>query len=92
MKKNLLEKVLYYLSNKFLDYYNNFSYNFDKNGELKLIKSLNVDSNSMIFDVGANEGKWSQNFRKIHSVGKIFAFEINTNLIKKIKKKKINSL
>lgn len=81
MKKNLLNKLLYFLSNKFLDYYNNFSYNFDKNGELNLIKSLDINSKSVIFDVGANKGEWSQNFRKIHSSGKLFTFEINKNLI-----------
>ncbi len=57
----------------------NFDYNFSTNGESFVIKSIipSLDSNSHVFDVGANHGQWSKEFRTYSPDPILHVFEIS---------------
>jgi FkbM family methyltransferase len=57
--------------------YENFDYDFHRNGEAALLENLRViQSPMMIFDVGANKGLWSSIASKSFPQGTVHAFEI----------------
>jgi len=87
IKRNFILRVIHFFSVRFNNFYNNFSYNFYKNGEYKLIQKLQSFEIKIIFDVGCNEGNWSELVHKIKSSSKIYAFDINKNCIKNLKNK-----
>jgi len=87
IKRNFVLRIVYFFSIKFNNFYTNFSYNFYKNGEYKLIQKLQSFNIKIIFDVGCNEGNWSKMVHKIKPLSKIYAFDINKNCIENLKNK-----
>jgi FkbM family methyltransferase len=73
------------LARWYLDWYNGFSYNFEKNGELFLIRNLTTAGFRIVFDVGANIGHWSERFLKIAPDPEIFCFEISASTYEVLK-------
>jgi len=67
----------YALAKKYIRYYEGFSYDFAKNGELFLLDSLESASINIIFDVGANIGRWSKISRDKFPNAYIYAFELS---------------
>ena len=65
-----------------LDIKRGFSYVFEENGELELIRKICSlgEPASVIFDVGANIGDYSQAFLDSQCAGKIHLFEIDSAL------------
>jgi FkbM family methyltransferase len=61
----------------YLDYYNDFGYDFDKNGESAVMKRLSRDSFKTIFDVGANVGGWSKAALATFPNSIVHAFELS---------------
>jgi len=59
-KKTGISKWLRNGASRYLDYYNDFCYDFDRNGESVVIERLSRSSLRTIFDVGANIGEWSK--------------------------------
>jgi FkbM family methyltransferase len=45
------------------------------NGERRLLKSLNLPADAVIFDVGANVGHWSEGAKQLFPEARIHAFE-----------------
>ncbi len=64
------------LARVYLAAYNNENYDIETNGERWLLERLSSFSLSMIFDVGANAGEWSEHARRAHPKTTIHAFEI----------------
>lgn len=76
----LVNRALYGASLYYIDQYNNYSYDFYKNGEFGLVKACSkifVDGSTVIFDVGANVGDWTADCRKFSSSAKYFLFEMS---------------
>jgi FkbM family methyltransferase len=46
-------------ASRYLDSYNGYSYDFEKNGEKELVKKLSKLDPRTVFDVGANVGDWA---------------------------------
>lgn len=65
-----------------LDHQRGFSYDFFENGEFELIKRVKLMSKqtSVIFDVGANVGDYTQLFLDLKYDGQIHLFEIDNSL------------
>lgn len=61
----------------YLDYYNDFSYAFEENGEHHVLASLSAFSMRTVFDVGANVGNWSLAAATLLPEARIFAFELS---------------
>jgi FkbM family methyltransferase len=76
-KKNDFENYLLKFSIDFIDYYNQFSYDFQLNGEFELLSKLSRQNFKIIFDVGANIGDWSTKARELFPGAKIHAFELS---------------
>ncbi|MDA9077901.1 FkbM family methyltransferase [bacterium] len=52
--------AFYILANRYIQSYENFSYEFEENGENELLKRLSEFNPKVIFDVGANVGSWTK--------------------------------
>ena len=65
------------LAEKYLNFYNGFSYNFTKNGEEDLINKLRLLEPKIIFDVGANIGEWTKIAMKSFPTSMIHSFELS---------------
>ena len=72
---------------KFNNFYNNFSYNFYYNGEFQLAKKIKPFKIKVVFDVGCNNGHWSDMFSKANLFAEIYAFDINKECIKYLRNK-----
>jgi FkbM family methyltransferase len=75
-----LGKKIYSLSNIYNDVYRSYSYDFNKNGESKLIEALPkilTRATPVIFDVGANKGDWSLLVKKSLPASQIHCFELS---------------
>ena len=89
--------LLYEISKKIINRYENYSYNFELNGELNLIKKLSSEKFNIIFDVGCNIGNWSKIVLKNIQNTNIHCFDIskkNLELVDKLDDKgriKINN-
>jgi len=59
-RREVMKQILYKLAKKYIKYYEGFSYNFNKNGEQYVLKSLSNFPIKTVFDVGANTGEWSK--------------------------------
>jgi FkbM family methyltransferase len=62
---------------RYLDSYNGFSYDFNKNGEKDLIEKFCALSPATIFDVGANLGEWTRLALSNFSKATVHSFEIS---------------
>ena len=75
-RNNKLLKILDKFSTTYHFIYENLNYDCENNGELFLLKKLNLSNNLYcIFDVGANIGTYSLLARDINKKCLIFAFE-----------------
>ena len=87
------KEALARLATKYLDYYNGFSYDFEKNGESDLILKLRSLNPKTVFDVGANIGDWSKIALGNFPQSKIHSFELSkstyTNLTKNIQSDRV---
>jgi FkbM family methyltransferase len=84
----LMDKV----ARKYLNYRNNFSYIFSKNGELVLMKKLKKLDIKTIFDVGANTGEWAVIAEEVFPQASIHCFEISKTNCEKFKNKSFSNL
>lgn len=79
LKKILLNPnfLIYLLCKKYIYWFEGFSYNFKKNGELLLLKKIKSYPNSVVFDVGANIGDWTKIAISILPSAHIHSFELS---------------
>jgi len=73
-------------SSSFLQYLENVNYDFNYNGELRVLKKLAIIEPKCIFDVGANEGKWALFASELYPASEIHGFEILPSTFKKLNK------
>lgn len=79
----VLNRLFYTLSKRYIDVFRNYSYDFNRNGESKLLKRVSTyySSNSHTFlDVGCNRGEWSKKFFKYFPKAKGYLFDLNEHL------------
>ena len=69
--------LTYILSKKYINYYENYYHNIFKNGEFNLIKKFKFFERLIIFDVGANTGKYTECCLDNLKVKEIHLFEIS---------------
>lgn len=79
-KKDAFESLLNNFCNLYIDYYRDYNYNFETNGEASLLSRLSSLPFETIFDVGANNGKWTQTANKYFQNSKFHTFEITKSL------------
>lgn len=72
-----LRYVLYRAANKYTKSYEGFSYDFAKNGELHLLKTLPLPNDPIVFDVGANIGEWSKSCLARFPNARLHCFELS---------------
>lgn len=75
--KTGLSNRLRYGASTFLDYYNDFGYDFSTNGEKHLIAALAPHRIKTVFDVGANVGDWSTLAASAFPGSTVHAFELS---------------
>src|SRR6266404_7861179 len=61
----------------FLNYYKNRSYDMRRNGELRVLRCLDLPMGAIAFDVGAHVGNYTAHIRTENPNTEIHAFEIN---------------
>lgn len=69
----------------YINYYNDFSYDFDSNGESLVIQKLAQFQFNVVFDVGANVGDWSKMAADAFRNAKVYAFELSESTRVKLK-------
>ena len=69
----------------YLDYYNDFGYDFNTNGESRIIEILANHDIKVVFDVGANIGEWSRLAADAFPAAVVHAFELSENTRRKLK-------
>ena len=72
-----MKQIFYKLAKKYIKYYEGFSYNFNKNGEQHVLKSLSTFPIRTVFDVGANTGEWSKLAKKYLTKADFHLFELS---------------
>ena len=73
--KNRLGRFLFSLSQSLLNSLNNKINDSDLNGENWFLQNLNHSEIKVVFDVGANVGKWSLELKKVNPEAIVYAFE-----------------
>lgn len=68
-----------------IDHLQNFSYNFEKNGEKALLQALKNHPIHTVFDVGSNVGDWSLIARSFFPHANIHSFEISPATFKTLR-------
>jgi FkbM family methyltransferase len=68
---------IYYISKKYIHLYEGFSYNFNVNGERSILNKIKMKQLSVLFDVGANIGDWSNMALSIFPNAHVFSFELS---------------
>ncbi len=76
-KKSGLSRWLRNEAATYVKYYNDFTYDFDDNGEAAVIEKLRSNDFKVVFDVGANVGNWSLMAASAFPSAKIHAFELS---------------
>ena len=79
--------LLYRISQKYIKNYEGFSYNFENNGELRLIKKLKNQDINVIFDVGANVGDWTSMAIENFPRSRLHSFELSNRTFKNLKQR-----
>jgi FkbM family methyltransferase len=75
--KNPFARKLAKFCRYYLDYYNDYSYDFYKNGEEDLLKRLSTLNFKLVFDVGCNLGEWARIAKSYFLNANIYCFEIS---------------
>lgn len=70
---------------RFLDQYNNYTWDMNKNGEFELLKRISNLEFKIFFDVGANVGEWTQAVIRQNPTAKIYCFEISEEIFNILK-------
>ena len=65
------------LCQKYIDWHEGYSYEFEQNGELQLLRQLSKLDLTTVFDVGANVGDWTSLASKHLLAAKFYCFEIS---------------
>lgn len=68
--------AFFVLAKRYIKYYENFSYNFKKNGEEQLLQKLSDFNLKIVFDVGANIGEWTKIASKFITKADFYCFEM----------------
>lgn len=74
-----LNKAVYSFSRRYIDIYRDYSYDFESNGEAWLTRRAAqiMPSDGVVFDVGANKGRWTQAVKKSAPDANVHCFEIS---------------
>lgn len=83
--------TIYLLAHKYIIAYENFNYDFKKNGENKLLSSLSNKDIMIVFDVGANVGEWTNSALQALPNSKLHAFELSEKTFTTLKENLKNS-
>ena len=84
--KNPLARKLAKFCRAYLNYYNDYSYDFYKNGEEDLLRKLSPLNFGTVFDVGSNLGEWAKIAKSYFKNSKIYCFEISTKTFANLSK------
>jgi FkbM family methyltransferase len=84
-KKTGLSSWLRGTASTFLEYYNDFGYDFSTNGESRVLAAMAQHSIKTVFDVGANIGDWSRLAASSFAGATVHAFELSSNTRTKLK-------
>ena len=76
-RRNRLVRKLARISRRYLDWYENLSYDMQTNGEGYVLRTLSRFEPRILFDVGANVGEWSGLASTLCPDAEIHAFEIS---------------
>jgi len=91
-----LKYLFYKIAKNYIKYYEEFSYNFSKNGEKRVLDKLSKYNFKTILDVGANTGDWTAIAQKSFPKCSFHLFELSKetffNLNKRFNNKKNISL
>lgn len=68
-------KNVYRYADQFHRRADNFDFDMDSNGEMRVIRLAEALKPSTVFDIGANIGQWSGRFARTHPSSLIHAFE-----------------
>lgn len=88
----LLKKLLsprhtaYIIAHRYIKRYEGFSYNFEKNGEERLLNSLKKFKINNVFDVGANVGAWTIIAANEFEYANIHSFELSDTTFETLSK------
>ena len=86
--------AFFVLAKRYIKYYENFSYNFKKNGEEQLLQKLSDFNLKVVFDVRANIGEWTKIASKFIPKADLHCFEMVpetfSTLSKNLNKSKAN--
>jgi len=74
------------IAEKYLNFYNGFSYDFSKNGEEDLIRKTRFLEPRVVFDVGANIGEWTKVALESFPLSEIHSFELSTSTYENLSK------
>jgi len=77
-RRNWFIKTISKCCRAWLKAYENCNGDFSRNGEELLLQSLSAANLQTIFDVGANEGRWSLLANRLHPGARIYAFELSS--------------
>ncbi len=74
-----LNKAVYSFSKRYIDIYRDYSYDFERNGEAWLIRKVAqiMPSDGVVFDVGANQGRWAKAVKDSAPGAQVHCFEIS---------------
>ena len=87
LKKLLLPRhTAYIIAHRYIKRYEGFSYNFEKNGEERLLNSLKTFNINNVFDVGANVGDWALIAINKFKSANIHSFELSETTFKTLSK------
>src|SRR6266545_6095729 len=75
--KRGISKRLLNLAERYISHYNDFSYDFEQNGEKHVLEVLARHDITVVFDVGANVGDWSRLASTFFTNATIHSFELS---------------
>lgn len=78
--------AMYVMAKRFILRYEGFSYEFEKNGEKRLLEKLENYQINTIFDVGANVGGWTEIALQKFPNATVHSFEISKNIFQTLQK------
>ena len=84
--KTGLAKSIKGWASTYIQYYNDFSYDHQENGESKIVEKLSRFDFPTIFDVGANQGEWSLMVTAAFPDAIVHAFELSETTRHALKK------
>jgi FkbM family methyltransferase len=82
----MVARFLYKCARYYCHWHEGFSYNSDKNGEARLLRSLDKSTQKIIFDVGANVGDWTRLALRENPLSKVHCFELSRDTFLSLEK------